>query len=193
MRSAPASPATPVRLFPWRSARTATILATGTQDGTTQLWDAATLQQIGVPLTADSRRISSVAFSPDGKILATSSYAGTVRLWNVNAALNDPVGTLAVGYTPVADEVPPVIDSVAFSPDGKIVATGGWDDTARLWDLATQEQIGAPLAGDTNWVSSVAFSPDGKIVATGSDDGTARLWNVVTHRQIGAPLAGSHR
>ena len=165
------------------------ILATGTQDGTTQLWDAATLQQIGVPLTADSRRISSVAFSPDGKILATSSYAGTVRLWNVNAALNDPIGTLAAGYTPVADEVTPAVDSVAFSPDGKIVATGGWDDTARLWDLATQEQIGAPLAGDTNWVSSVAFSPDGKIVATGSDDGTARLWNVVTHRQIGAPLA----
>ena len=123
------------------------ILATGTQDGTTQLWDPATLQQIGVPLTADSRRISSVAFSPDGKTLATSSYAGTVRLWNVtrrSTIRRHP----SRRHTPVTDEVPPAIDSVAFSPDGKILATGGWDHTARLWDLATQEQIGAPLAGE---------------------------------------------
>ncbi len=80
------------------------------------------------------------------------------------------------------------VESVAFSRDGKTLASGSDDGTVRLWDVATHQQIGRPLTGHTGGVTSVAFSRDGKTLASGSDDGTVRLWDVATHRQIGGPL-----
>src|SRR5215470_8937320 len=83
-----------------------------------------------------------------------------------------------------------VVNSVAFSADGKTLATGSADHTVRLWDVATRRQIGKPLTGRTNAVYSMAFSPDGNTLATGSNDHTVRLWDVATRRQIGKPLTG---
>jgi WD40 repeat protein len=79
---------------------------------------------------------------------------------------------------------------VAFSPDGKTLASGSArSGTIILWDVATGQPIGAPLAGHTGGVLSVAFSSDGESLASGSTDQTIRLWDVDTGQPRGEPLA----
>jgi WD40 repeat protein len=171
--------------------RDGSILATAGVDGKAELWDVATHQQIGAPITAvsDARYnngVEGVAFSPDGSILATAGGNGTAELWDV--ATHRQIG--AAITTSSNDNG---VHGVAFSPDGRILATAGGDGTVRLWDVATRGQIGAPITAVSDPATSygviaVAFSPDGGILATAGSDGTARLWDVATHRQIGAPI-----
>jgi hypothetical protein len=79
---------------------------------------------------------------------------------------------------------------VGFSPDGRRLVSGSWDNTLRLWDAATGKPIGPPLQGHTNSVLSVAFSPDGRRIVSGSVDNTLRLWDAATGKPIGPPLQG---
>ncbi len=100
--------------------------------------------------------ITSVAFSRDGKKLASVSWDQTVRLWEVGTGRS--LATLQGHTEPVT--------SVAFSPDGKKLASGARDDTVRLWEVGTGRSLGT-LKGHSQWIGSVAFSPDGKKLASG--------------------------
>jgi WD40 repeat protein len=158
------------------------LLASGSSDGTARLWDVATAtdHQIGPPLSRASSGIICLAFSPDGKTLATGYGDGTVWLWDVatRRRIGRPIHVVSV-------------ETVAFSPDGKLLATGSsLDETARLWNVATHQQIGGQLfgkdrTGSNGGVDSVAFSPDSATLAVGYADSSVRLWNVATHQQIG--------
>jgi len=82
------------------------------------------------------------------------------------------------------------ISVVAFSPDGKQIVSGSYDNTIRLWDAETGEQLQQPLEGHWNSVTSVAFSPDGKQIVSGSSDKTIRLWDAETGEQLQQPFKG---
>src|SRR5262247_1313105 len=110
--------------------------------------------------------VTSVAFSPDGKRLATGSFDRTVKLWDADT------GQELLTLKGHSDRV----SSVAFSPDGKRLATGSGDQTVKLWDAANGQAL-LTLKGHSEAVWSVAFSPDGKRLATGSQDHTVKLWD----------------
>ncbi|HTZ20028.1 MAG TPA: twin-arginine translocation signal domain-containing protein, partial [Opitutaceae bacterium] len=105
---------------------------------------------------AHSASIYSVAFSPDGKRLASGSGDQTIKLWDVVSG--ELQRTLNGHKDPVA--------SVAFSPDGQLLASGSWDKTIKLWAVVSGE-LQRTQTGHVSKVHSVAFSPDGKLLASG--------------------------
>ena len=164
-----------------------TILASGSWDrtiklwgrpgnGTGTLWDILTGASITI-LEGHTDEIYSVAFSPDGTILASGAgrQSGTIKLWDVATGTN-----ITTFEEPSAG-----VYSVAFSPDGTILASGSgwWNGLVKLRDVATGTSI-ATFEGHTEQVKSVAFSPDGMTLASGSMDGTIKLWDVATGTNI---------
>ncbi|MGB4267669.1 MAG: PDZ domain-containing protein, partial [Spirochaetota bacterium] len=112
--------------------------------------------------------VLSVAFSPNGELLASGSLDNTVKLWNI---IDKTCIATLKGHEKD-------VKSVAFSPDGKLLASGSRDKTIKLWNVAGKTCI-ATLAGHEEEVYSVAFSPDGKLLASGSADNTIKLWERV--------------
>jgi len=111
----------------------------------------------------------SIAFSPDGQLLALGKNDKTVRLLRVSDTDVSLVRTLTGHKGWVA--------SVAFSPDGKFLASGSNDATIKIWRVSDGSLV-RTLTGHKGWVTSVAFSPDGKFLASGSYDHTIKIWRV---------------
>src|ERR1700751_4166783 len=106
--------------------------------------------QVRATLRGHTLALASVAYSPDGKFIATGSYDRTAKVWD--AASGKEIVTLT-GHTAA-------VEAVAFSPDGKTLATGSYDATVKLWDWAAAKEV-ATFRGHTNMIRSLALSPDG--------------------------------
>jgi hypothetical protein len=124
-----------------------------------------------MPMISGASPCMGIALSPDGRLLA-SSHWGTVRLWDLETGLEQRILPGHGGW----------VWSVAFSPDGKMLAAGGDGGTVHLWEVSTGAQARV-LKGKVGSVWSVAFSPDGKTLAAGGDDCKVHLWEVSTEAQ----------
>ena len=134
-----------------------------------RLWEAKTGSLVR-EFTGHEDVVLDAAFSPDGKIIATSSSDNTVRLWNAQTGqeIRQFLGHIEAVW------------GVEFSPDGKTLLSGSLDGTVRLWDMETGKEL-RRMVGHTAGVESAIFSPDGKFIVSVSDDGTARLWDADYH------------
>lgn len=148
------------------------LLASSSWDRMIKLWEVATGKEVRTLISVDDAGgrflVSSVAFSPSSRLLASDSR-NRIKLWDVTT------GQLLRTLAGHAD----LINSVAFSPDGRLLASGSRDDTIKLWEVATGQEV-RTLSGHAGSVNSVAFSPDGRLLASGSSDTTIKLWEVAT-------------
>ncbi len=154
------------------------LAATGCDDGDcgVRVWDVASGTLLHT-MYAHGRKVAALAFSTDGRRLASASWDRTARLWDVEtgAAVGEPM------------RHHDLVGAVAFSADGAAMLTGSDDYTARLWSTETSRPLGPPLRHGEK-VESVDVSPDGTVLLTTGNDGTARLWEASSGKPLGPPL-----
>jgi WD40 repeat protein len=137
------------------------------------LHQAILSSQVRVTLRGHTNSVNGVAFSPDGKRLATASADHTAKVWDTESGKE--LFTLR-GHTNS-------VNGVAFSPDGKRLATASADQTAKVWDAESGKEL-FTLRGHSSSVNDVAFSPDGKRLATASQDHTAKVWDTESGKEL---------
>jgi WD40 repeat protein len=158
------------------------------RSGTIQLWNLCTGELLHT-LEGHSDRVVSVAFSPDGQILASGSLDKTIKLWSLTTGkllctLEGHLGNCkrsSDSYNFFN------VNSVAISPDGRVLASGGGDKSIKLWNLSTGDLV-QTLEEDSAYIDSVtlAFSPEGQILASGGSDSVIKLWNLSTGELLGS-------
>ncbi|HEY8472323.1 MAG TPA: AAA family ATPase [Natronosporangium sp.] len=158
--------------------------------GDTQLWRVADRTPLGPPMTNPTGFSGAVAFADSAQTLIVSDRAGRLHQWDIT----DPARPAPLGEPVEAHSQ--VIEQIALSPDGTLLATGADDNLVRLWDVAdpSRPTLTAELRAFTNFVYSVLFDPTGKLVAGASVDSSVRLWDVRNPAQpveLGGPMISS--
>lgn len=164
------SPVTSVKFSPEGN-----VLAVGGY-GQVRLIDPVS-EKVLATLSGHANFVRSLAFSPDGKLLAAAGgppqIGGEIKIWDVRS--HQLVKTME-GHKDC-------IYSIAWSPDGKLIASGSYDKMVKLWDVSTGKEV-LNLQDHIDAVFAVAFSPDGKRLASASQDRTVKIWNVATGQRL---------
>jgi len=185
----PSSRASSLPPQPLAFSRTGELAASSSWDGTIIFWDPRTGEPLSPPLCDVDRNeelmwsggpakngIWRIAFTPDGRVLASGRQGGTILLWSV-----EEQAPLAETWQAHDD----CVLALAVSPDGRILASGGFHDLRiRLWDLATGALLGE-LFGHDSAIGGLSFSPDGESLASCDQDRALRLWDVKSRRPLG--------
>ena len=170
------------------------LLAVAVSNGTVELLNGSTLAPVAPPLTVISGAgtAESVAFSPDGRLLATGADDGSVRLFDVTSPAHPRQLTVVRG----AGDADPIY-TVLFSPDGTTIAAASVNtDSVQLWRLTDADGLvraGPDLGGMASYPIGLAFTPDSRTLAIGNSDKNVYLWDVASPahpRPLGAPLTG---